>query len=261
MALRKRHILLIAALLLAFVGMATAALYILDDNVMSPSEALDTEGYRVAGIDVSAHNGNVDFKKVYASGFRFVYTKATEGGTFRDSLMSRNLRDASDAGLKVGVYHFFRFDVDGVKQAHNLLGAVAGRRLSLPLVIDVETHTNPYSPADKVTRNLHNMVDELTTYGYPVTIYSNKKGFDSHVRDEFADCGVWLCSFTQLSSRKGWTFWQYSHKGSIPGIDGDVDLDLWHGTIGEWQKYTEKAEHDISVANMLYATIKTSAVR
>ena len=57
MALRKRHILLIVALLLAFIGMATAAIYILNGNVISPSESLDIDAYKISGIDVSAHNG------------------------------------------------------------------------------------------------------------------------------------------------------------------------------------------------------------
>ena len=261
MALRKRHILLIVALLLAFIGMATAAISILNGNVISPSESLDIDAYKISGIDVSAHNGNIDFAKARAAGTEFVFVKATEGATFRDSAMNSNLRKAHEAGLKTGVYHFFRFDVDGVKQAHNLLKAIAGRPLSLPLVIDVESHTNPYTPADIVTRKIHDMVDELTAYGYPVIIYSNKKGFDNHVRDEFADCGVWLCSFTQPNRGKNWTFWQYSHKGSIPGIDSDVDLDPWHGTASEWQQYTAKTEKAISVANMLYATINANRLR
>lgn len=175
MALRKRHILLILALLLAFIGMATAAISIINGNVISPSESLDIDAYKISGIDVSAHNGNIDFAKARAAGTEFVFVKATEGATFRDSAMNSNLRKAHEAGLKTGVYHFFRFDVDGVKQAHNLLKAIAGRPLSLPLVIDVESHTNPYTPADIVTRKIHDMVDELTAYGYPVIIYSNKK--------------------------------------------------------------------------------------
>lgn len=81
------------------------------------------------------------------------------------------------------------------------------------------------------------------------------------MRDEFADCGVWLCSFTQPNRGKNWTFWQYSHKGSIPGIDSDVDLDLWHGTASEWQQYTAETEKAISVANMLYATINANRLR
>ena len=181
MALRKRHILLIVALLLAFIGMATAAISIINGNVISPSESLDIDAYKISGIDVSAHNGNIDFAKARAAGTEFVFVKATEGATFRDSAMNSNLRKAHEAGLKTGVYHFFRFDVDGVKQAHNLLKAIAGRPLSLPLVIDVESHTNPYTPADIVTRKIHDMVDELTAYGYPVIIYSNKKGFDRHL--------------------------------------------------------------------------------
>ena len=106
MALRYRHILLIVALLLAFIGMATAAISILNGNVISPSESLDIDAYKISGIDVSAHNGNIDFAKARAAGTEFVFVKATEGATFRDSAMNSNLRKAHEAGLKTGVYHF-----------------------------------------------------------------------------------------------------------------------------------------------------------
>ena len=67
MALRKRHILLIVALLLAFIGMATAAISILNGNVILPSESLDIDAYKISGIDVSAHNGNIDFANLFLS--------------------------------------------------------------------------------------------------------------------------------------------------------------------------------------------------
>ena len=261
MALRKRNILFTATLLALFVGMAAAAINIINDEVRTPAESLDIDGYKVSGIDVSAHNGTVDFEKAHASGVDFVFIKATEGATFRDSLFMRNLKAANAAGIAAGAYHFFRFDVDGEKQAQNLLKAIAGQPITLPLVIDVETESNPYQPTDRVTRKVHDMVDVLTSYGYPVAIYSNKKGLDRHIRDEFSDCGVWICSFTQPDKNAAWTFWQYSHKGSIPGIDGDVDLDLWHGTEEQWKNYTDSTSHAISIANALYSTINSQQSR
>lgn len=255
MALRKRSIALIAIMLLLFAVMAIAAITFLNGNIYSTVENVDIEGYPVTGIDVSAHNGEVDFQKAKTSGIDFVFVKATEGATFNDSQLARNISEARAAGLKVGVYHFFRFNVDGAVQAKNLLKAVAGKPLDLPLVVDVESHSNPYSPADKVTRKVHDMVDHLTSYGYPVIIYSNKNGFDKHIRDEFADCGMWLCSLSKPTTHKGWTFWQYSHKGSIPGIGSDVDLDIWHSNREQWKQYADSTAAAIATANLLYATI------
>ena len=97
----------------------------------------DPERYEVRGIDVSAHNGEIDFPIVRDDGYEFVLIKATEGATFKDRRFISNLRRAREAGLKVGAYHFFRFDTPGYMQGLNFLNSVKARALDLPLVIDV----------------------------------------------------------------------------------------------------------------------------
>lgn len=99
---------------------------------------VDPEKYPVRGIDISSHNGNIDFNKVAASGIEFAFIKATEGGDFKDKNFRANFNRAKSAGLKTGVYHFFRFDRDGVEQAINLLKTVGSRKPELGIVIDVE---------------------------------------------------------------------------------------------------------------------------
>ena len=75
--------------------------------------------YEIVGIDVSAHNGDIDFDRVKAEGIEFVFIKATEGSTFKDKRFVDNVRKARKAGLKVGAYHFFRFDTPGYMQGLN----------------------------------------------------------------------------------------------------------------------------------------------
>lgn len=103
-----------------------------------PVEEADLTEFPVRGIDISSHNGSVDFDRAASMGFRFVIMKASEGSDFKDAAFIDNIRRAREAGLKVGVYHFFRFDADGRMQALNLLHSVRGRRLDMPLVIDLE---------------------------------------------------------------------------------------------------------------------------
>lgn len=88
--------------------------YIANTPAMEPDRNL----YPTRGIDISAHNGTIDFGKVKKAGYDFVIIKATEGTDFKDSMFSDNLRRAREAGLKVGAYHFFRFDTDGEPAGH-----------------------------------------------------------------------------------------------------------------------------------------------
>lgn len=101
--------------------------------------------YPVKGIDISAHNGNIDFAAVAADTVEFVYIKASEGENFRDSLFNRNYTGACRQGLRVGAYHYFRFDREGWRQGRNFLETVRNLRFDLPLAIDVEEWGNASS--------------------------------------------------------------------------------------------------------------------
>lgn len=188
---------------------------------------LDRSVYPVRGIDVSAHNGPVDFARVARSGIDFVYIKVTEGATWRDALFEQNYAAATESGLKVGAYHFFRFDVPGWRQSVNVLGAVGLRRLDLPIAIDVEEWGNPGEfTTDEIVANLRSLVELLRRNGREPVIYTNKNGYYRFVRGRFDDVGLWICSFTTppIAEQKRWTIWQHSHLGRVDGIDGAVDL-------------------------------------
>ena len=191
------------------------------------SVEIDNSIYTTQGVDISAHNGVVDFDSVAQSGIRFVYMKATEGATWRDSRFASNYAEAAAAGLNVGVYHFFRFDIEGWRQSVNLLRTIGSRRLDLPIAIDVEEWGNPsgYS-TEQVVDNLRSMIELVRRVGREVIIYTNKDGYHRYVRGRFDDVDLWICSFTNppLHEHERWTLWQYSHIGHVDGIKGAADL-------------------------------------
>ena len=78
---------------------------------------VDPERYPVRGIDVSRHNGMMNLDAAAAEGVEFIFIKASEGGDFRDENFRLNYQKARHAGMKIGAYHFFRFDRDGIEQA------------------------------------------------------------------------------------------------------------------------------------------------
>ena len=189
----------------------------------NPSEEI----YKVRGVDVSAHNGDIDFERLKAEGVSFVYIKATEGTDFQDRNFQRNATGLKRAGIPGGAYHFFRFDTDGEMQGFNFLRALHGREFELPPAIDVEEWANADGPGTgKIMRELRVMLDVLRQGGYEPMIYTNKDGYERFVKGRLERVPLWICSFTDppLDDGREWVLWQYSHRGEKEGIKGYVDL-------------------------------------
>ncbi len=199
----------------------------------------DPAKYSVRGIDISAHNGEIDFPIVRNDGYEFVIIKATEGATFKDRRFIENLRRAREAGLKAGAYHFFRFDTPGYMQGLNFLNSVRGRELDLPLVIDVEEWTNPNSQATAlVLDRLAEMIDHLERHGYRVMLYTNKNGFARFISGRLEGYPLWICSLAVEPELERWTLWQATHNGRVEGVDGAVDINAFGGTRAEWDIFS-----------------------
>ena len=174
---------------------------------------LSREEYPVTGLDLSAHNGDIDFSLLAADSIDFVVLKATEGATFKDPKFHHNYLAARKAGIRnIGAYHFFKFGTDGKMQGINLLNSLVGKTLELPLVIDLEEWTNPKNMhTDSIVVRLQDMIDYLESNGHAVMLYTNKDGYERFVRDRFTDYPLWICSFT---------------KPPLPE-DADTDWSLW----------------------------------
>lgn len=231
-----------ALVLIAVTASAIAAVML--RRALAPSRnsvEIDRMEYPCCGIDLSAHNGDVDFRRVARHGVDFAILKATEGASWRDTTFERNYARALDAGMRVGAYHFFRFDVEGWRQSVNLLGALGGRHLDLPVAIDVEEWGNPSDrTTEEIVANLRSLVELLRQNGREPMIYTNKNGYYRFVRGRFDDVALWICSFSTpaLADAGRWTLWQHSHVGHIPGVRGHVDLSTYNtprrGSFHSW---------------------------
>ena len=230
-----------AAALVVLLGGYAVWHYILPHSV-----AVDRFRYPVAGIDVSKHNGDIDFEKVLGDDYQFVFIKASEGKTYRDEAFNSNYRKAREAGLKVGAYHFFRKNRTGEEQAANFLGAVKGKKFDLPLVIDLEDDwgNGATTSRDTALDRVMTMITILKEKGYDVIIYTNKNGYDKYYEGMLGDCDLWLCSFTSpdLLNNLPHRFQQFSHEGEVMGIDGDVDLNVFRGSRKEWSHYLDQVK-------------------
>lgn len=231
------------ALILVGVTAAAIAAVMLSRVLHEPvrSVNVDRRIYPSRGIDISAHNGPIDFRAVAADSIEFAFIKATEGASWRDTAFESNYSAAIDAGLKVGAYHFFRFDVEGWRQSVNITTALGSRHLDLPVAIDVEEYGNPVDyTTEEVVDNLRSLIELLRRNGREPMIYTNKNGYYRFIRGRFDDVGLWICSFTSptMSENDRWTMWQHSHEGRVAGITGPVDLNTFNapvrGTFADW---------------------------
>ncbi len=192
------------------------------------------EEYPVRGIDISAHNGDINFTRLSDAGVAFAYVKATEGTDFIDRNYVRNVAGLKRAGIPSGAYHFFRFDTDGEMQAWNFLRALRGRGFQLPPAIDLEEWSNPGGyTTGQILSELRAMLAILRTEGITPVIYTNKDGYHRFVKGRLDDYPLWICSFTDppLDVSAPWQIWQFSHRGTLPGIPGYVDLNTLNPSV------------------------------
>ncbi|MCC8072171.1 MAG: hypothetical protein LIO90_10275 [Bacteroidales bacterium] len=231
-----RGILLTIISVLVVAGALVA--YRMVDTSSAPPVAVTLDGYPVKGVDISSHNGEVDFVAMRRAGIDFVFIKASEGGSFKDPRFHKNCRAATAAGLRVGAYHFFRFDTPGYMQALNVMHSVRHRELDLPVVIDLEEWTNPKQlTTEAIITELFALVDCLEQHGYRVMLYTNKDGYHRFVKGRLEYLPLWLCSFVPISQEIDWTFRQYTHRGTIPGVKEKVDLNVFNGSRDEWEEW------------------------
>ena len=195
------------------------------------------------GIDVAdhqhPHGAAIDWPQVAAAGYKFAFVKATEGDYYVNPYYASDLAQAKAAGLYATSYHFAIPNVsDGASQADYALanGSYAPDGRTLPLALDIEY--NPYgsecyrlSPAQMVS-----WLSAFTTEVQRVTsqqpiIYTTADWWDTCTGDStaFGSDPLWVAGYVSGSPPmpagwSNWTFWQYTSRGSVPGITGNVDV-------------------------------------
>ncbi|MBX9689890.1 MAG: hypothetical protein K2X27_24480 [Candidatus Obscuribacterales bacterium] len=194
---------------------------------------------RLKGIDVSHHQGIIDWKKVKEAGFDFVFVKATEGGDFVDESFARNRKGAREAGLAVGYYHFFRPSTSVDLQVANFLRSVGALETdALCPVLDCE---DPklwlnYSVKERVRMIVAWCSKVQRALGVTPIIYGSPNFFDTVLENapELANYRLWIANYnvaepTLPKPWTSWSFWQNSENGTVPGVSTDVDTNVYNG--------------------------------
>jgi lysozyme len=195
----------------------------------------------VGGIDVSHHNGVIDWAKVAADGVAYAYAKATEGVNTKDSQFNVNYLGMKQNQILRGAYHFFHPELDASSQATNFLSLVS--RLTpddLTPAIDVEVDDG--QSASAITVAVQAWLDKVEQQlGRTPLIYTSASFWNTRLgaTDAFARYPLWVAHYTNRAAPNipqgfsDYTFWQYSESGTVSGISGNVDMDRFQGTIDD----------------------------
>jgi lysozyme len=191
----------------------------------------DTQSFPVQGIDVSHHQGDIDWSKIPKDKVKFAYIKSTEGGDFKDKKFQYNLEEALDNGFRAGAYHFFTLCRDGKTQARNFISSVPNNPKLMPPVIDLEFVGNcPVRPTkEDMLKELENFTKLIENhYGKEPILYITYEFYGEYLKDSgFSSYKFWVRDIFKkpnLATFPEWYIWQYADNGTLPGIDGRVDL-------------------------------------
>jgi lysozyme len=192
-------------------------------NLLSDADYLLREG-----IDVSHYQGDIDWSEVAKQGdVSYVYIKATEGASLVDDRYEYNIAEARKYGLKVGSYHFFRGNVSVEEQIANMVSTVRKDRQDLIPIVDVE-HTNGVSSSVFLSR-LHQFMEAVRKhYGVSPMLYTFVNFYNKHLHGNGFDGYPLMIAFYRddqplLNDERPYAIWQYTARGRIPGIRGNVD--------------------------------------
>ncbi|WP_173932068.1 GH25 family lysozyme [Chelativorans sp. Marseille-P2723] len=201
--------------------------------------------YPIHGTDVSKYQGEIDWGALRRSGIAFAFIKATEGGDMIDDFFQRNWMGAHAAGIPRGAYHFFYFCRPAIEQARWFIQHVPRERHALPPVLDMEwNHLSPtcrLRPSPETVRaEMQVFLDTVERhYGKRPIIYTSIDFFDDNGLSHFKGYPFWLRSVAgHPDERYGnhpWIFWQYTGTGVLPGINGNADINVFHGNHEAWQ--------------------------
>ena len=203
----------------------------------------------VKGIDVAKWNGTIDWSKVKASSVHFAILKVINKQCREEDAFQKNYVGATTQGLSVGCYNYsYATTVEKARQdAGKVLQVLNGRKMPCKVWLDVE---------DKCQQGLgHLLIDMINIYqkvieyaGYEFGVYTGLYFYNTYLKPYAAElkCDFWIARYPSStkvmvsynppegkkpSIRHALWGWQYSSSGSVPGINGNVDMDLYYGDV------------------------------
>lgn len=206
-------------------------------------EEIYPDGYSIHGIDISHHQGDIDWSKlknaeVKGEPISFIFIKATEGQNHMDENFNDNFYQAQEYGFLRGAYHYFKPNVSAKDQAKFFLKQVHLEEGDLPPVLDIEEKgTLTVEQLRKASLTWLKQVEKK--YGVPPIIYTNYKFKRDYLNTkDFDRYPYWIAHYyvRSLAYKGKWRFWQHTDCGRLDGIKEKVDLNIYNGSMYELKR-------------------------
>ncbi|RAV98440.1 glycoside hydrolase family 25 protein [Pseudochryseolinea flava] len=195
----------------------------------------DKDEFPIVGIDISHHQGKMNWAALRTEDISFVIIKATEGVDYKDPRFNTNWTMSKQQGYKTGAYHFYRICKNGKEQAANFIATVPNEDNNLPPTIDLEFGGN--CKTDKSKAQILEEVNEFlqileSHYNKKPIIYVTHEFYDDYLVDEFTEYPIWIRDIFKrpvLRDKRDWLIWQFANRAHLNGIDMYVDLNVLNG--------------------------------
>ncbi len=190
----------------------------------------------IQGLDVSEFQGTVDWPQVKRGGFQFAMLRAGYGYQTPDQQFRRNASECNRVGLPAGAYWFCYAlgPEDAIQEADGCVEVISSYRLEYPVCYDIEQASVNYAAQNGVTITPALAAEIVTAFcnrieerGYFAMYYSNQNFLNTYLPWEMTKrYALWYASYGQQNDEINYGMWQYTNTGSVPGISGNVDLDI-----------------------------------
>ncbi|MEC5166106.1 lysozyme [Flavobacterium sp. PL11] len=196
------------------------------------------------GIDVSEYQGKISWSYVDTIEnkypLHFVFIRATVGKDRPDRQFERNWLGAKENKMIRGAYHYYRPNENSIEQAELFIKTVKLQKGDLPPVLDIEKLPNNQSIGN-LRIGLRRWLETVEShYGVRPIIYSGERYYNDFLKDDFSDYLFWIANynFYREQIEQDWLFWQFTEKATIPGIKGNVDVNIYNGDLQQLQFIT-----------------------
>jgi lysozyme len=218
-----------------------------DTNVFSEArnlKVLEKNDGKVVGIDVSEYQGIIRWSYVDTIEekypLRYVFIRATVGNDRVDNQFTRNWLGAKKNKMIRGAYHYYRPNENSLEQAELFIKTVKLKKGDLPPVLDIEKLPKEQS-IERLKIGLRRWLKAVEShYGVRPIIYTGEKYYDDFLKEEFSDYLFWIANynFYREEIQDDWLFWQFTEKATVPGIDYNVDVNVYNGDLEQLQYIT-----------------------
>lgn len=202
----------------------------------------------VNGIDVSEYQKTIDWATVKASGIDYAFIRVggrgwgASGGMYNDSNYAANMQNAIAASVNVGIYVFSQATTpaEAEEEAQFILDRIGTYNVTMPLILDYEFASGSSNGGRLKNANLSKedatnvclaFCKKITAAGYTPMVYANPDMLNNHLNASVISNSypLWLANYTTNTTYNGvFTYWQYSSAGTVPGIDGKVDMNFYY---------------------------------